>query len=336
MNPTIKDVAKRANVSIATVSRVLNNLGGYSDKTREKVMQVIHETGYRPNAVARGLINKRTRTIGVLFPRVSSSFSSGILQGIEEYAHIHDYSIMICNTGGDGNRTLKVLELLQEKQVDGVIFCSSALKTEYVEIMAGMRVPIVLVSSESSYANIPFVRIDNYTAAFEAVEYLIGKGHRNIAMIGGRQEDQLAGVPRLEGYLGALRKHHIPVDERRIIYGDFRYESGYKGFEALLESARDITAIFAASDEMALGALSAAYKHGIRVPDDISVIGFDGLELSRMAVPPLTTVQQPLVEMGSLAFELILEMIESGEIPEQANIVHHSIIERDSVRAVVD
>ncbi|WP_025689224.1 LacI family DNA-binding transcriptional regulator [Paenibacillus zanthoxyli] len=333
MNPTIKDVAKKANVSIATVSRVLNNLGGYSDKTKQKVNEVIRELGYQPNAIARGLINKRTYTIGVLFPNVSSAFSSDILQGVEDYAHGRNYSIVVCNTDDDGKRTMKYLQLLREKQVDGIIFSSSVLKEEYYEAIQAMNIPVVLVSSESNYATVPYVKVDDCLAACDAVEYLISKGHRKIAMISGGKEDVLAGAPRVDGYMRALEKHQIPFDSRYIVYGDFRFESGCIQFETLMRNAPDVTAVFAASDEMAIGVLSAAYKLGVRVPDDVSVIGFDGVQLSNMVVPPLTTVSQPLQEMGKIASETLIRGIETGEMLPGI-IVSHSIIERQTVRTL--
>ncbi|BCG57720.1 LacI family DNA-binding transcriptional regulator [Paenibacillus sp. URB8-2] len=333
MNPTIKDVAKMANVSIATVSRVLNNLGGYTDKTKQRVNEVIKEIGYQPNAIARGLINKRTQTIGVLFPNVSSSFSSDILQGVEDFAHSRNYSIVVCNTDDDGKRTMKYLQLLREKQVDGIIFSSSVLKDEYREAIGHMKIPVVLISSQGNDAAIPYVKIDDSLAAYDAVDYLVAKGHRKIAMISGGKDDVLTGSPRVQGYLRALQKHGIPFDERYLVYGDFRFESGYREFETLLRTVPDLTAVFAASDEMAIGVLSAAYKHGLKVPDDISVIGFDGLQLSSMVVPPLTTVRQPLVEMGQMASEILIQMIETSEAAK-GKIVDHSIVERQSVRTL--
>lgn len=187
MNPTIKDVAQKANVSIATVSRVLNNLSGYSDKTKQKVNEAIKDLGYQPNAIARGLINKRTQTIGVMFPSVSGAFSSDLLKGIEELANDRNYSVMVCNTDQDGKRTLKYLQLLREKQVDGIIYSSEVLKKEYYDVLETMKIPVVLVSSQTEFASVPYVKVDDYQAAYDATLYLISKGHSKIAMISGNQ-----------------------------------------------------------------------------------------------------------------------------------------------------
>lgn len=332
LKPTIKDVAKRAGVSIATVSRVLNNLPGYSDETRQIVMKAVEETGYQPNAIARGLINKRTQTIGVLLPSVSSSFSSELLHGIEQYANDSNYSVVICNTGDDGNRTLKYLQVLREKQVDGVIFASEALKDEYYQAIQSMGIPTTLVSSHSDRKSVPYVKVDDFKASYDAVSYLIGKGHTRIAMIAGTKEDRIAGVPRVNGYLQALQDRGLTFREQDLVHGDFKFESGQSAMEELHRQSSGITAVFAASDEMAIGALSYAATHGIRIPDDISLIGYDDLKLAEMVVPSLTTIHQPLSDMGALACQKLISMIETGA-QEESSIVKHWIIERNTVKA---
>ncbi|MNO16780.1 Catabolite control protein A [compost metagenome] len=333
MKPTIKDVARQAKVSIATVSRVLNNLGGYSDKTRQKVNETIKEIGYQPNAIARGLINKRTQTIGVMFPNVSSAFSSDLLHGIDGFAHDRNYSVVVCNTDQDGKRTLKYLQLLREKQVDGIIFSSEVLKKEYYEVLESMNIPVVLVSSQTDFAKVPYVKVDDYQAVYDAIGYLISKGHSRIAMISGTKGDPIAGTPRVEGYRKALEAHSLPFDSRYLVYGDFLYESGTMAMETLLREAPEATAVFAASDEMAIGALSTAARHGLIVPRDISIMGYDDLRLAQMVTPPLTTVRQPLYEIGKTASEKLIRMIET-EDNVGSIIVPHSIVERQTVRTL--
>ncbi len=330
-NPTIKDVARKANVSIATVSRVLNNLSGYSDKTEQKVKQIIKEIGYQPNAIARGLINKRTQTIGVMFPNVSSYFSADILHGIEEYANDHNYSVFVCNTDEDGKRTMKYLHVLREKQVDGIIFSSEMLKEEYYEVLQAMKVPVVLVSSKADYASVPYIKVDDKQAAYDAVQYLILHGHREIAMVSGTETDTMAGIPRVEGYVKALQDYGIPFKENYLVYGNFTFDEGCIAMEKLIQNAPEATAIFAASDEMAVAVLAVAAKHGLKIPDDISVIGYDNLKLAEMAVPPLTTVDQRLYDMGKLATGKLIDMIENHCVAD-STIMPHRIVERQTVR----
>lgn len=330
-SPTIKDVARKANVSIATVSRVLHNLSGYSDKTKLRVTQAIQEIGYQPNAIARGLINKRTQTIGVMFPNVSSYFSSDILHGVEEYANDHNYSVFVCNTADDGKRTMKYLQVLREKQVDGIIFTSEILKEEYYEVLQSMKIPVVLLSSKADYASVPYIKVDDVQASYDAVEYLILRGHREIAMITGATGDIMAGIPRVKGYKKALEAHGIPFKQHYLASGNFGFDEGTIAMEQLLQTVPEATAIFAASDEMAIAALSVAAKHGLKVPDDISVIGYDNLKLAEMVVPPLTTVNQPLYEMGKGATEKLISMIENGGVAE-STIMPHRIVERQTVK----
>ncbi|MFD1175292.1 LacI family DNA-binding transcriptional regulator [Paenibacillus puldeungensis] len=330
MSATIKDVAQRAEVSVATVSRVLNNLPGYSEDTKQKVMQAIKELGYQPNAIARGLINKRTQTIGVLFPNVSSSFSSEILHGVEEEAHKHNYSVIVCNTAEDGKRTMKYLQVLREKQVDGIIFSSGVLKEDYYKAMQTMGTPVVLVATKSDYDQVPYVKVDDYQASYDAADYLIRQGHRRVAMIGGSWLDPIAGRPRIEGFRQALKDHGVETRDDLILDGGFSFEGGVAATERLLASVSDVTAVFAAGDEMAIGAISAASRLGISVPEQLSVIGFDNLKLAEMSNPPLTTVSQPLQEMGRLASRKLIAMMESGA-PADSEIVPHELIKRRTV-----
>ncbi|WP_114497409.1 LacI family DNA-binding transcriptional regulator [Fontibacillus phaseoli] len=331
MSSTIKDVAKHAGVSVATVSRVLNNLPGYSEETKRKVEQAVKELGYQPNAIARGLVNKRTQTIGVLFPSVSSSFSSEILHGIEDVAQNHNYSIIVCNTAEDGKRTMKYLQVLREKRVDGIIFSSGVLEPEYYEAVQAMDVPLVLVATQSEFDGAPYVKVDDRKAAYDAACYLIRRGHREIAMIGGGESDLIAGRPRYEGFRQALRDHGLPLREDHVLDGGFTFEGGCRAAERLLTAAPEVTAVFAAGDEMAIAVISMAAKLGIAVPGRLSVIGYDNLKLAEMSNPPLTTVAQPLQEMGRLASEKLIAMLDNGETAF-SEIVPHRVIERQTVK----
>ncbi|WP_332630405.1 LacI family DNA-binding transcriptional regulator [Halalkalibacter flavus] len=333
MTPTIKDVAKKANVSIATVSRILNNQQGYSLKTKERVIEAIKDLGYQPNAIARGLINKRTQTLGILFPDVSSMFSSDILKGIEEIAHTKGHSVVVCHTDSSKKRMTKYLQVLNEKRVDGIIFTSEVITEDYYKIIEEMDVPVVLLATQSYRFPLPYVKVDDKHAAYSAVSYLIEKGHRNIGMISGPIEDEIAGRPRVEGYKQALEEHGITFDEKKlVITSGFYYETGTGMLSRLLKQDESITAVFAASDELAVSAMSNAFEMGIHVPNELSIIGYDNLKISQMAIPPLTTLAQPLYEMGKLGAELLLDMLETGKAVE-SRIVPHHIVERKTVKA---
>ncbi|WP_096434439.1 LacI family DNA-binding transcriptional regulator [Alteribacter populi] len=332
MKPTIKDVANAANVSIATVSRILNKQAGYSQTTKEHVMGVIAELGYHPNAIARGLVSKKTKTLGVLLPNVSNMFSSEVLDGIEQAAHENEYSVIICNTDRNGRRTLDYLKVLGEKKVDGLIFISEALTSEYYQAIQHLNIPFVLVSSMSYKYQVPYIKVDDKHASYQAVTYLIEKGHKDIALISGDIDDVLAGIPRVEGYCQALRDHRIEVRQELITYGDFGFESGKECMTRLIQTDQPFSAVFSTSEEMALGAMSVAHQNKINIPEDISFVGYDNTRYAEMSIPPLTTVAQPLKQMGNKAVEMILTMLETGK-KAQSNIMPHSIVERESVKS---
>lgn len=332
MSSTIKDVAKKVNVSIATVSRVLNGQGGYSTATEEKVLNAIKELGYQPNAFARGLINNKSNTVAILFPEVSSQFSSKILRGVEETVHGFGSSVIVCNTASHGQRTIKYLQLLAEKRVDGILFVSEIITEEYFDKLESMHIPAVLVATESYKYPLPFVKVDDKHAAFTATDYLMKMGHHKIGMISGNKEDIIAGQPRIDGYKQALANKGLTFDEINIVHSKgFSFNDGRDSLPNLLEQAPDITAVFAASDAIAMGAISSAYKMGIKIPEELSIIGYDNLPISEMAIPPLTTVAQPLEKMGSVAAEMLFSMMDAGQKVE-SRIMPHTLIERESVR----
>ncbi len=327
MSVKISDVAKKAGVSTATVSRIINNLSGFSEETKIRVEAVIRELGYKPNAIARGLVSRRTHTIGVLLPCLSSRYSSQLIHGIETEAHRRGYSVIICNTDRNGERTLEYLRILSEKRVEGIIFASEWVKKEYGKYMLDLSIPVVLISTYSDHFPFPYVRVDDRQAAYTSCKYLLDKGHRKIGFISGNPDDPIAGTPRIEGYRKALAEYDQPFDEKLLVYGDFHFKSGIVGMEALWKYKDDITAVFASSDEMALGALTFLHGRGVKIPDEISVMGYDDTLDAVMAVPALTTLHQPVEEMGSRAMDLLLEGNDSNSI-----VMKHWVCERNSVR----
>ncbi|MBY0029066.1 LacI family DNA-binding transcriptional regulator [Priestia aryabhattai] len=327
MSITIKDVAKQANVSVATVSRILNNLPGYSNETQERVEKVIKELGYQPNEVARGLINRKTKTIGVILPNVSDLFAGEILAGIEEQAYASNYSVMICKTNYDNKRKIKYLQTLYEKRVDGIIIISERITQDFYKAIEMIKIPVVLVATQSDYP-LPFIKVNDYQASYDATTYLVKKGHSRIGMIAGSEGDIISTIPRVKGFREALNDAKITFTNEMITYGDFSFESGIDEMNNLLKSYPEVTAIFCASDEMAVGALSFLYKKGIKVPDSISIIGYDNTATAERAIPPLTTVAQPLKEMGKASIHLLLDS--SVKIDQ---IYPHHIAERDTVRS---
>lgn len=330
-NVTLKDIAREANVSVATVSRVLNNLGGYSEETRKNVMSVIQRLNYRRNEVARNLKIKKSNTIAILIPKVETTYYINISAGIEDMAQKSGYSVIICHVGVSGSRTKEYIKMLEQRQVDGIIGCSLPPNEDIDALMVDSKIPSVLVSTLSYNYTIPYIKIDDFRAEYAATDYLIKKGHRRIAFFSGALNDVVAGVPRLNGYKKALEDNNIPFDENLVEYSYFSFETGLKAAENLFNKHVDFTAIVTCCDEVALAAISVAYRYGLSVPRDFSIIGFDNTHIAEMAIPPLTTVSQPLYEMGKTSFEMLMEEIETGRKPD-SRIVNFEIVERKSVR----
>lgn len=335
MSVTIMDVATKANVSKATVSRVLNNLGGYSEKTKRRVLEVMEELEYNPNAVARSLANKKTHTIGIMFPDLTSSLTASMLNQIEAVAHKAGSSVIVCHTESKGAKTMKYLKLLQEKQVDGIIMASTTLNEEYYDYIKKTNIPVVLLAADSEYP-IHSVTSDDYAAAYMATKYLIEKGHKQIGMISGNKEEWFAGtyLARVEGFKAALLDYKLSINEKHIVYGGFSYKDGAIGLTTLVKQVPDLTAIFTENDEIGMGVLSAAYQLGIKVPEDISVIGMDNVKFCEFLNPPLTSVSLSHSAMAEKAANLIFEMIESSKEEKKNYIVSHRVVERQSVRTL--
>ncbi|PNY79311.1 LacI family DNA-binding transcriptional regulator [Deinococcus koreensis] len=333
MEPTIKDVSRRANVSTATVSRVLNGERWVAEATREAVLRAVQELNYKPNAVARSLINAQTKTLAILFPKVSDMFSGTVLSGIEDAAQAQGFSVIVCRTGGGRERTLEYLQVLAEKRVDGIIFASEVLREEYAAFIRRLNIPLVVLSGETQDAAIPTVRCDDHQAAYAATGYLIGLGHERIGMLYGGAHETPEQHGRLQGFFEAHRDHGLAVDEAQVLLQPgFAFKDGLEGAHTLLGRPLNLSALFASSDELALGVISAAYQRGLRVPDDLSVMGFDDLPLAEMSVPPLTTVRQPLYGMGRRAATMLLDHIQSVQPLAGSAVFPTTIVERRSVR----
>jgi LacI family transcriptional regulator len=335
MKATIKDVAIRANVSVATVSRVVNELDGYSEETKERVLKAIKELGYQRNAIARGLVTKSTNTIGVLIPDISAYLYAEILNGIENRASQGGYGVFLCHTGPNGVRAENYIKMLGERQVNAIIIVSIAMNERFYELLSSLRIPCILVSTLSYKYKIPYIKVDDQQAAYTATQYLIEKGHKKIALISGNKNDKVAGIPRINGYINALQDYGLEVNEDIIKYGEFGFKDGIICMNELLKEKGKFTAIFATSDEMAIGALSVMHKNKIQVPEEISIIGYDNTLLSQMSNPSLTTIAQPLYEMGEKAMERILRILETGKCEDNI-ILPHKVVERDTVKSLVE
>ncbi|MCM2675319.1 catabolite control protein A [Alkalicoccobacillus plakortidis] len=332
MNTTIYDVAREAGVSMATVSRVVNGNPNVKPTTRKKVLEAIEQLGYRPNAVARGLASKRTTTVGVIIPDISSIFFSELARGIEDIATMYKYNIILCNSDQNKEKEIHLINTLLEKQVDGIVYMGGEITEEHAVQFKRSPVPIVLAATLDQEKNFPSVNIDYKQAAEDAVTTLIEKGHSKIGMLSGSLDDPINGFQKFAGYRSALEKKNIEFDENLIVLGDYTYDSGIEAMETFTEMKEMPTAIFASSDEMALGVIHGAQDKGYNVPEDFDVIGFDNTRLSVMVRPTLTTVVQPMYDIGAVSMRLLTKFMNKEDVADHTVQLPHRIEFRQSTK----
>ncbi|MCM3125547.1 catabolite control protein A [Mesobacillus sp. AQ2] len=332
MNITIYDVAREANVSMATVSRVVNGNPNVKPATRKKVMEVIDRLGYRPNAVARGLASKKTTTVGVIIPDIASPFFAELARGIEDIATMYKYNIILSNSDQNIEKELHLLNTMLGKQVDGIVFMGGNIKEEHVEEFKKSPVPIVLAGSIEETGEIPSVNIDYEQATFDAVSTFVEKGHKEIAFVIGPQLEPINKDKKLEGYKRALKDAGIQYNEELVVEGDYTYDSGLEAIERILELDKKPTAILVGSDEMALGVIHGAFDRGYSVPKDFEVIASDNTRLTLMVRPQLTTVVQPLYDIGAVAMRLLTKYMNKEKVDENIVVLPHRIENRDSTK----
>ena len=332
MATSIKDVAKEAGVSIATVSRVLNDIDVVNEDTKKKVLDAIKKLGYRPNIVARSLKTQRTKTIGILVPDISSQFYPEVVRGAEDVANIYGYNIMLCNSDLDIEKEKEYLRVMKEKMVDGVIYMSSSLQEEILELINELQVTTVLVESKDEKGIIPSVTIDNELATYESTKYLIGKQNKDIAFIGVHKDGANAWSDRFTGYEKAIKESGLKLNEDIIYFDDLRPRSGYEGIKAMLEKGSKFDSLVCASDEVAMGAINALRDSGINVPGDVDVVGFNDIYAASLFYPRLTTISQPMYDMGSVAMRMLIKLVNHQELEQTQFVLPHDLVERDSCK----
>lgn len=326
---TIRDVAKRANLSISTVSHVINNSRAVSDESRQKVEAAMAELGYKPNTLARNLRRQQTQSIGMLVPDSSNPFFAEIARGIEDASFEQNHSVILCNTEGDLAKQATYTNVLIQNQVAGIVFVAAGISTELVEDLQWRRVPLVVVDREVPDVAVSTVLTNHYQGGRLATQHLIDLGHRRIACISAGSE-LAPSSDRVTGYQDVLRENGLAVDENLIVWGDFQYESGYRAANELLDLAEPPTAVFACNDLMAVGCISAATARGRRIPEDLSVVGFDDVQLASFTNPPLTTVAQPKREIGALAVAILMARMQDLDAPPTLERLDTHLVIRNS------
>ena len=337
VNVSIKEVARLAGVSIATVSRCINSPEKLTEKTRLKVQKAISKTGYAPNSLAQSFRRGRTNIIMVVLPSIGDPFFTRVMAGIHEAAKSGDYSVVIEETQFNTLTADKIGSMLVSKQTDGIILLASLspFGTDILSADRRRRLPIVIgcESIAPELANFPSVHIDNVAAAREATDYLIAQGHRRIGMIYGLKSSLLTRDREI-GFRAAMSAAGLAIDDGWIVEGQLTISGARKATRRLIDHQRQPSAIFCANDEMAIGCLHEIKASGLRVPQDISVMGFDDIRYAEVADPPLTTISQPAEEIGRRVVHRLLQEIEQREaVHERQAIVAHQLIIRQSVAA---
>lgn len=329
MKPTIQDVAAHAGVSKATVSRVLNRNPHVKEEIRNRVLRAIEELSYRPSAIARNLATNRTNMIGLVLPDITNPYFPVLARGIEDAAHRLGYTLFIGNTDNDPKLEQEYIYKLVGQQVGGIVLISSTLNEEAVGDLADLQTPLVLC--DRLIAGTPFdaVLIDNYKAAHEAVSYFIDQGHERIAHLAGPRNIQSAENRKI-GYLDAMRFAGL---EPFVSVGTFSYESGAHQIGAVIDEYKP-TALFAANDMLALGAMQEIYRRGLRVPEDIAIIGCDDIAFCTMSRPTLSSISIPVYQIGVTAVQLLEDQMKGVSLGSKNVILEHKLVHRESSSGV--
>lgn len=316
---TIKDIAKVAGVSVTTVSRALNGYSDVSEKTRKKIEQVAKELNYSPNTIARSLVMNKSKTIGLLISGLNQSsikdnFTFEVLAGLNQYVGETEYDLVIFSTTSTKQREKTYSQLCRERKVDGAIISGIRTDDPYLKEVVESDIPCVLIDIPIHSSTVGYVTTDNVLGAKHGVQHLIELGHQNIAMINGH-EYAFVSRQRLEGYIQAFEGAGISINPNWIVNGDFEETKAEEQAINLLESYPEITAIFCASDLMAMGVIKAAKRLNKRIPEDLSIVGYDDILLAAHITPALTTIAQNKVQMGYEAAKLLIKMLETDDVP---------------------
>ena len=327
---TIYDVAREADVSMATVSRVVNGNPNVKPATRKKVLEVIERLDYRPNAVARGLASKKTTTVGVIIPDVSNMFFASLARGIDDIATMYKYNIILANSDGDNLKEVHVLNNLLAKQVDGIIFMGHHITDEIRGEFSRSKTPVVLAGSIDPDNQVGSVNIDYQAATKEAVQILVKNGHKDIAFVSGALIDPINGHARLGGYKQALEEAGIAYNEGLIFEAPYSFRDGLRLVERLRNSGA--TAAFISDDELAVGIVDGLLDAGVKVPEEFEIITSNNSLLTDVVRPKLTTITQPLYDMGAVAMRLLTKLMNKEEVEQKTIILPFGISEKGSTK----
>lgn len=329
---TIYTVAREARVSMATVSRVVNGNPNVKPETRQKVLDVIKQLNYRPNAVARGLASKKTTTVGVVIPNITDPYFAELALGIDDVASMYKYNIILTNSDSDDEKILKVVRSLLAKQVDGLIFMGHDVSDDLRNEFESTNTPVVVAGSVVNDDALPSVRINYQVAAKEATEFLLKHGDQQVAYITGPLRYSINGEDRLNGYKEALANNNVPFNESLVIETDGSYQAGYAKAQEVIE--KGLKATYVTDDSLAAGLLNGLTDAGISVPDDFELISSNDTNYTKVVRPTITSITQPLYDLGAISMRLLTKLMDGDDSndDEKNVILDHGFVERQSTR----
>lgn len=333
MNITIYDVAREANVSMATVSRVVNGNPNVKPTTRKKVLATIERLGYRPNAVARGLASKKTTTVGAIIPDISNVFFAELARGIEDIATMYKYNIILSNSDSVQEKEIELINTMLEKQVDGIVFMGENISEEHIQQFKTSPVPVVLAATYDVTKEISSVNIDYEMASYEATMELISSNNKEQPAFVVATNDSVVNNLKLDGYKRALEESGIAFNEELIIKGESSYNAGLYAVDKLIKLDKLPSSVYASIDEIAVGVIHGLQDKGYKVPEDIQVFGFDNTKLAKMVRPTLSTVVQPVYDIGAVAMRLLTKYMNKEEVEEGNVILPHRLEIRNSTKS---
>ncbi|MBB1109159.1 catabolite control protein A [Limosilactobacillus balticus] len=329
---TIYTVAREARVSMATVSRVVNGNPNVKPETRQKVLDVIKQLNYRPNAVARGLASKKTTTVGVVIPNITDPYFAELALGIDDVASMYKYNIILTNSDSDDEKILKVVRSLLAKQVDGLIFMGHDVSDDLRNEFESTNTPVVVAGSIVNNDALPSVRINYQAAAKEATEFLLKHGDQQVAYITGPLRYSINGEDRLNGYKEAMANNNVAFNESLVIETDGSYQAGYAKAQEVIE--KGLKAAYVTDDSLAAGLLNGLTDAGISVPDDFELISSNDTNYTKVVRPTITSITQPLYDLGAISMRLLTKLMDGDDSndDEKSVILDHGFVERQSTR----
>ncbi|MCK4296840.1 MAG: LacI family DNA-binding transcriptional regulator [Candidatus Marinimicrobia bacterium] len=331
MTITMKDIANKVGVSVVTVSRALNDKPDISRETKDFIKKIAQEFNYTPHGLAKSLVTRKTKTIGIIIPNAKDSFYAEVIDGICNESRERGYGVILCNSNNSADEELKLIRLLREKRVDGMLIYPVQEDNRYIEELKNIPVPFAFLNRHTDQLKCDYVINDNIHGAYSAVNELIKRGYKKITYICAKPTAS-SGKERIAGCKKAIRENGLPLNALRVMTCEETIESCYNLVKELIVQNKKLSALFVWDDRLAIGAIKAIFEAGLHIPQDVAIVGYDDIEISKYLYPPLTTVRQPTFQIGKTATSILLDKLNSEDVIEVKQIVlKPELVVRDTI-----